>query len=435
MRIAVIGSGIAGNSAAWALASGSPHEIVVYEKEDRPGGHSATVDIDYDGTTIPVDTGFIVYNDLNYPNLTTLFAHLGVATQRSDMGFSVSAQGGRKEWAGRTDAMLDGLFARRRNIVSLAHFRMIREMFRFNKAALADYHGNRLGSLTIGEYLAQGGYSPRFRDDYLAPMGAAIWSMPPARLLGFPAASFIAFFENHRLLHWDRPTWRTVTGGSRTYVEKLTAPFRDRIRLGCGAVAITRDAGGATVKDTAGGSERYDEVVIAAHADQALDLMTDATPVERQILSAIGFRPNDVWLHRDPGLMPRRKAAWSAWNVLVGADPDADLALTYWMNALQGIDRDKPVFVTLNPPRQPRPDLVFGRYSYSHPQYDRPAIAAQARLAGIQGRNRLWFAGAWMGYGFHEDGLKAGLTAAEALGARIPWRAQDEAMPVAEAAE
>lgn len=433
MRIAIIGSGIAGNAAAWALSTGSSHEIVVYEKDHRPGGHSATVDIDYDGAPIAVDTGFIVYNELNYPNLTELFAHLDVQTQASDMGFAVSAKGGKREWAGRGEAMLDGLFARRRNIVSLAHYRMIREMFRFNKCAAADYHANRLGGMTIGDYLAAGRYSSVFRDSYLAPMGAAIWSMPPARLLGFPAASFIAFFENHRLLHWDRPSWRTVTGGSRRYVEKLTAPFRDRIRLGVAATEISRDAHGVTVRDSTGAVERFDKVVLATHSDQALALLADASPLERQVLGDIGYRSNDVWLHRDPALMPRRKAAWSAWNVLASDDPEAELTLTYWMNALQGIDKRKPVFVTLNPPAPPRPELTFGRYNYSHPQYDRAALAAQARLPGIQGRNHLWFTGAWTGYGFHEDGLKAGLTAAEALGASVPWRA---AMPaLAEAAE
>jgi predicted NAD/FAD-binding protein len=433
MRIAVIGSGIAGNAAAWALATRSPHEIVLYEKDSRPGGHSATVDIDHGGASIAVDTGFIVYNELNYPNLTALFAHLNVPTQGSDMGFAVSADGGRREWAGRGDGMIDGLFARRRNIVSFSHYKMIAEMFRFNKAAVADHHANRLGGKTIGEYLAAGNYSPTFRDEYLVPMGAAIWSMPQAKLLGFPAASFIAFFENHRLLHWDRPSWRTVTGGSRVYVERLTAPFLDRIRLNCGVTGIRRDADVVSVTDASGATERFDQVVLATHSDQALAMLTDASAEERAVLGDIGYRPNDVWLHRDERLMPRRKAAWAAWNVLAGDDPEAELTLTYWMNALQGIDRRKPVFVTLNPPVPPKPELTFGRFSYSHPQYDRAAIAAQAKLAGLQGRNRVWFAGAWTGYGFHEDGLKAGLNAAEALGATIPWRSP--AQSVAEAAE
>lgn len=433
MRIAVIGAGIAGNAASWALATGSDHDIVVYEQDGRVGGHSATVDIDHDGVTIAVDTGFIVYNELNYPNLVALFSHLGVTTQSSDMGFSVSAQGGRKEWAGRGEGMLDGLFARRRNLLSPSHYQMIREMFRFNRAATDDLAAGRLGGLTIGEYLDAGRYSMRFRDDYLVPMGAAIWSMPPASLLGFPAAGFIAFFDNHRLLHWDRPSWRTVSGGSRVYVERLTAPFRDRIRTGAAVVSVRREAKGVIVTDASGHSDRFDEAIIAAHADQALAMLADPGPQERAVLGAVGYRANDVWLHRDPALMPRRKAAWTAWNVLASDDPSADLTLTYWMNALQGIDKAKPVFVTLNPPTPPRADLVFGRYSYSHPQYDHAALAAQARLPGIQGADRIRFAGAWTGYGFHEDGLRSGLEAAEALGATVPWRMSGT--PFAEAAE
>ncbi len=421
MRIAVVGSGIAGNAAAWALSTGSGHEVTVYEKDSRTGGHSATVDIDYDGTPLAVDTGFIVYNELNYPNLVQLFAHLCVATEASDMGFSVSSRNGALEWAGRTTGILDGLFARRRNIMSLAHLNMIREMFRFNRSALEDRAAGRLTSESIGSYLERGRYSQRFREEYLVPMGAAIWSMPPSSLVEFPADSFIAFFDNHRLLHWNRPVWRTVTGGSRAYVEKITRPFADRIRIGVGVTSIQRHDLGATVTDTTGRAERFDQVIVATHPDQALDLLTDATDAERAVLGAIPYRSNDVWLHRDPALMPRRKAAWAAWNVLQGRD-GAEITLTYWMNALQNIDRRKPVFVTLNPETPPRPELTFGRYSYAHPQYRTGVTAAQAALPGIQGRHHTWFCGAWAGYGFHEDGLIAGLSVAETLGAVVPWR-------------
>ncbi len=425
MRIAVIGAGIAGNAAAWALATGSSHEIVLYEKEKRLGGHSATVDVDHDGVRIAVDTGFIVYNELNYPNLTALFAHLGVETETSDMGFAVSSRGGSLEWAGRSTGMLNGLFARRRNLVSPAHLNMVREMFRFNKAALDDRAAGRLTSESIGAYLERGGYSRRFREEYLVPMGAAIWSMPPRSLLEFPADRFIAFFDNHRLLHWNRPVWRTVTGGSRTYVEKMTAPFRDRIRAGVGVTEVIRHDLGVTVTDTTGHRERFDQVIIAAHADQALSMLADADDRERAVLAGIPYRDNDVWLHRDPSLMPKRRAAWAAWNVLQG-DPGKEgadeITLTYWMNALQNIDPRYPLFVTLNPPRPPRPELTFGRYCYAHPQFRQGAAAAQKALPAIQGQNRVWFCGAWTGYGFHEDGLNSGLAAAEALGAVVPWR-------------
>lgn len=430
MRIAVIGAGIAGNAAAWALANGSSHQITVYEQEQRIGGHSATVDVDYDGTSIAVDTGFIVYNELNYPNLTQLFAHLGVETDASDMGFAVSSRNGAMEWAGRPTGILNGIFARRRNIVSLPHLNMIREMFRFNRSALEDRAAGRLTSESIGAYLDRGKYSRRFREEYLVPMGAAIWSMPPQSLIDFPADSFIAFFDNHRLLHWNRPVWRTVSGGSRAYVAKLTASFADRIRTGVAVSRILRHDLGVTITDTTGHSERYDQVIIAAHSDQALAMLGDASSEERAILGAIPYRSNDVWLHRDPALMPKRRAAWAAWNVLQGGS-GAEITLTYWMNALQKIDKRKPLFVTLNPETPPRADLTFGRYSYAHPQYQSGATAAQKQLPAIQGTNHTWFCGAWTGYGFHEDGLTSGLNVAETLGAAIPWHISERRLAAA----
>jgi uncharacterized protein len=425
MRIAVIGAGISGNAAAWALTVSTEHDITIYEREERIGGHSATVDIVLDGQAKPVDTGFIVYNELNYPNLTNLFAHLGVATDASDMSFSVSARGGAFEWSGRTTKVLDGLFARRRNIVSPGYLRMLTEVFRFNKNAVIDRHAGRLKGITLGEYLTKARYSKRFREDYLLPMGAAIWSTPTSGILEFPAESFVTFFENHRLLHWNRPAWRTVSGGSRAYVEKLTAPFQHLIRRSSAVTSITRDEFGVSVTDANGQTERYDQVIIAAHSDEALAMLGDASANEQNILGAIGFRPNDVWLHRDPSLMPRRKAAWAAWNVLNKNDANADVCLTYWMNVLQpSLGMEHPVFVTLNPAHEPRADLVLGRYSYAHPQYDTAALAAQSKLPTIQGVQRTWFCGAWTGYGFHEDGLTSGLAVAEALGAVVPWRVE-----------
>jgi uncharacterized protein len=432
MRIAVVGTGIAGNAAAWALATSTSHDLVVYEKESRIGGHSATVDVDYDGTQVAVDTGFIVYNELNYPNLTALFAHLGVATETSDMGFAVSSRGGTMEWAGRATEMLNGLFARRRNIVSFAHLNMIREMFRFNKMALADKAAGRLTSESIGTYLERGRFSQRFREEYLVPMGAAIWSMPPRSLVEFPADSFIAFFDNHRLLHWNRPVWRTVTGGSRAYVKVITAPFADRIRKGAGVVSIKRHDLGVTITDVTGHSERFDRVIIAAHSDQALAMLDDANDAERNALGGVPYRDNDVWLHRDESLMPRRRAAWAAWNVLQD-NQGREITLTYWMNVLQNIDRRLPLFVTLNPPRPPRADLTFGRFSYAHPQFRTGATEAKQALPAVQGVRNTWFCGAWTGYGFHEDGLRSGLEAAEACGAAVPWR--KPAVPYALAAE
>ena len=426
MRIAVIGTGIAGSAAAWALSK--RHPIAVYDRESRPGGHSHTVTVDYDGTPIAVDIGFIVYNELNYPDLTALFAHLGVETVASCMSFAVSADAGRFEWRGggnnwRPTAL--GLFAQARNLLSPSYLRMLRDILTFNAQSVEDLASGRLAGLTLGEYFAFRKFAPRLLTDYLAPMGAAIWSAPASEILDFPAENFVAFFSNHRLLQYDRPIWRTVKGGSARYVEKLTAGHRDQIRLGCAVTSIRRTPQGVVVNDSHGGSESYDHVVIAAHSDQALAMLSDADDRERTVLGAIGYSPNTIYLHRDTRLMPKRARAWASWNFLrwqrQGATSN-DVAVTYWMNQLQGIDADKPLFVSLNPPFEPAPELTFGKYSFEHPQYDAAAFAAQKRLGDIQGRRNSWFCGAWTGYGFHEDGLRSGLAVAQALGATAPWR-------------
>jgi predicted NAD/FAD-binding protein len=429
MRIAIVGTGIAGNTAAYCLnAADHVNAIVVYEQDLRIGGHSATVDINYRGRAISVDTGFIVYNELNYPNLTDLFRHLGTETDVSDMSFSVSLDRGRFEWAGRSGAaasVVNGVFAQRRNLASPRFWRMLSDVLRFQKQSVADRRANLLEGMSLGEYLSFRGFCETFRNDYILPMGGAIWSTPIREMLEFPACSFVSFFENHRLLERERPIWRTVRGGSRSYVETMTRSYRDRIRLGARVTEIARDARGVTVSDSLGGIERFDHVVVAAHAPDALAMLVDPSDAERDTLSAITYRPNDVYLHCDDRLMPKRRAAWSAWNFLrEGQDDSADLAVTYWMNKLQNIDVNYPLFVSLNPPFAPRSDTIFGRFSYDHPQYDLGTLAAQRRLGDIQGKNRTWFCGAWTGYGFHEDGMKAGLRVAEALGAEAPWHKQ-----------
>lgn len=437
MRIAVIGTGIAGNAAAWTLSQRYP--VTVYDRELRAGGHSHTVTIDYDGTPIAVDTGFIVYNELNYPDLTAMYAHLGVETVESCMSFAVSADGGRFEWRGggndwwQTGA---GLFAQPSNLFSLSYLNMLRDILTFGRQAVADHAAGRLDGLTLGQYFAQRRFSPRLLTDYLAPMGAAIWSAPANDMLNFPAENFVAFFSNHRLLHYDRPVWRTVKGGSQRYVEKLTASFRDRIRLGCAVTSIERTAYGVVVRDSLGHHACFDHVVIAAHSDQALKMLGDADAQERNILGAIGYSPNTIYLHRDTRLMPKRRHAWASWNFLRWqreGTVENDVAVTYWMNRLQGIDPDKPLFVSLNPPFEPAPELTFGKFMCEHPQYTSAAFAAQKRLSEIQGRRHTWFCGAWTGYGFHEDGLRSGLAVAEALGAVAPWR--EAPAELAEAAE
>lgn len=419
-RIAIIGAGIAGNGAAWALSSGSDHILTVFEQGRTAGGHSATVDVDYDGRQISVDTGFIVYNEVNYPNLARLFAHLGVATQEADMSFSVSSSDGEVAWTSRPADFFGGRMPVQLRIPSPVHLRVLGDVIRFNREGVADLHAGRLRDLTLGAYLRNGGFSRRFTEDYLIAMGAAIWSMPPGSILDFPAEAFLRFFENHRLLRLSRPVWRTVTGGSREYVSRLTESFRDRLRASTTVVAVERSENGPVVKLADGSRHAYDAVVFACHSDQAERLLGGSDREIAATLGAIRYRRNAVYLHRDHGLMPARRSAWAAWNVL--KRPDGDVSVTYWMNILQGIDAAHPLFVSLNPARPPREDAIMGTFEYAHPQFDREALAAQARLKELQGRDGLWFCGAWTGYGFHEDGLLSGLNVAEALGARLLWR-------------
>ena len=420
-RVAVIGSGISGASAAWALRP--HHDVTLYEKDQRLGGHTATVDVDYDGRSIAVDTGFIVYNEANYPNLTALFAHLGVATHESNMSFSLSLDHGRLEWSGDG---LRTLFAQKRNFFRPTFLLMLREILRFNRMCLRDRADGHLRDMSIGDYLNWRRFSPGFTNNYLVPMAAAIWSTPAKRMLEFPAEHFVNFFDNHRLVYRRQLPWRTVTGGARTYLDALTGPLAGRIRKGCGVVGVRRSNGVVHIRDAAGNEDVFDAVVIAAHSDQALAMLgADATAEERAVLSGIPYRPNRVLLHRDPKLMPQRRQVWASWNYLRASNDDGtgDVAVTYWMNRLQGIDPACPLFVTLNPDREPDAGTVFGEFTYEHPQFGADAVALQRRLAAIQGDNATCFAGAWTGYGFHEDGLVSGLAAAEALGAVVPWRA------------
>lgn len=418
-RIAIIGTGITGLAAAWLLRD--RHDIAVYEKDDRPGGHSHTVTIDYDGTMIPVDTGFIVYNEVNYPNLTRLFATLGVKTQDSNMSFAVSAQDGRLEWAGDN---LGTVFAQKINLARPRFLGMLRDIMRFNQRAVQDLNAGRLEGLTLGQYIAAGGYGDAFREDYLLPMGAAIWSTPVADMSAFPAASFVRFFNNHALLRGleDRHQWRTVSGGSIQYVRAIATALGDRLRLSSRVWRIERDAFGATVIDGAGNRSRFDAVILACHGDQALSLIDAPSDQEANILGAFRYTLNHAVLHRDPGLMPKRRKVWSSWNYLTGERGEGKVALSYWMNRLQGIDPAKPVFVSLNPHKPVRDDLVFGRYDYEHPMFDAVAIAAQRDIASLQGQNRLWFAGSYCGNGFHEDGLKAAIEVAADFGVAPAWQ-------------
>ncbi|MEN3929976.1 FAD-dependent oxidoreductase [Microvirga sp. W0021] len=431
MRIAIVGTGIAGNGAAWALSHNKNIDLTIFEQEGRLGGHSATVEVANAKTSVAVDTGFIVYNELNYPHFTNLMSHLGVRTQDSDMSFSLSDEASGQEWCGRSQNVLSGLFARKQNLFSPSFMNMLLEVRKFGKTAIKDLEEGRLTGLSLGEYLDESHFSKELQDYYLIPMGAAIWSMPITRIPDFPAESYVAFFRNHHLLQWDRPVWRTVSGGSREYVKVLTQPFADRIRKNTKVISIRRDTDGVILKTEDGKTEKFDKAIIATHSDQALIMLEDSSEAEQLILGSIKYRSNDVILHKDQRLMPRRRAAWASWNVHQSLQRQEDLCVTYWMNILQDIDKTFPLFVTLNPDRDIPEEHVFGRFSYAHPQFDAAAMTAQTRLNDIQGKRHIWFCGAWTGYGFHEDGLKSGFDVARALGGIIPW----EQSPMLEAAE
>ena len=414
--IAVIGTGISGMAAAWLLSQ--RHAVTVFERSERFGGHSNTVETGGPEGVRAVDTGFIVYNEATYPNLTALLHHLDVPTKPSEMTFSVSLDDGRLEYNG-TD--LGGLFAQRRNLVSPRFWSMLRDLKHFYDRAPAD--AGTLGPMSLGDYLAREGYGRAFRDDHLLPMAAAIWSAPAKVLLDYPAEAFIRFCDNHGLLRLTgRPVWRTVAGGSRVYVERLMRGLAGRIKLDCGVRAIRRADDGVIIEDIAGASHAFDHVVIAAHADQALEMLAEPSEAERDLLGAFRYSRNMAVLHTDAGLMPTRRKVWASWNYLrsTGAAADA-LSVTYWMNRLQGLPGD-PLFLSLNPPRPPQPGTLRHSEIYHHPVFDAGAMAAQRRLWSLQGRRNTWFCGAYFGAGFHEDGLQAGLAVAEALGGMSrPW--------------
>ncbi|MGI9382578.1 MAG: NAD(P)/FAD-dependent oxidoreductase [Methyloligellaceae bacterium] len=435
-NIAVVGTGIAGLSAAWLLSQ--RHAVTVFERDGRLGGHSHTVDVAAPEGPCPVDTGFIVYNPPSYPNLVALFEHLDVPTAATQMTFSVSLDGGRYEYSG---SGLFGLMGQRRNVVSLRHWTMIADLLRFFRAARVLIERAPSSSMTLGAFVEREGFSKAFIDNHILPVGAAIWSAPPQQILSFPALSFVRFFANHGLLKVrDRPAWRTVRGGSREYVRRLREAVSATFHVGTAVARITRRPGGVIIADSAGRQHRFDQVVIGAHADDALKLLTDADPLERRLLGAFGYASNRVVLHTDPRLMPHRRRIWSSWNYLgEHGDGDRRVSATYWMNSLQPLATARDYFVTLNPVQPIDPEHVHGEFGYRHPLFDQAAIDTQSELWRLQGGRRTWFCGSYFGYGFHEDGLQSGLAVGEQLGGvRRPWRVADESgrirLPVGERA-
>lgn len=423
-RIAVIGSGISGLSAAWLMSQSA--SVTLYESDNRFGGHSNTVTVSGTDGDIAVDTGFIVYNERNYPNLVELFRTVGVKTQPSNMSFAVSLNGGKLEYSG---SGLNGLMGQRGNIVKPQFWSMLRDLLRFYREAPLALSSSAVNDLTIGEYLDQNGYGASFVDNHLLPMGAAIWSASAEEMRAYPFKAFVRFFVSHGLLTLkDRPMWRTVTGGSRQYVKRLIKTLPD-IRLSTRVVSIERSKDGVHILDERGNREVFSDVVLATHADQTLSMLVDASDEERNILSAFRYTDNEAVLHTDPTLMPKRKRTWASWNYIGenGQDGAQSLCVTYWMNRLQNIPMTDPLFVTLNPVREIAPENILRLIHYMHPVFDRAALDAQRNLWRIQGKNRIWFCGAYCGYGFHEDGLQSGLAVAEAItGQKRPWVLENE---------
>ncbi len=416
-RIAVIGSGISGLASAYFLQRA--HDVVLFEAGSYLGGHSNTVEITLEGKTAAVDTGFLVFNERTYPNLIALLAELGVGSYASDMSFGVAMDEGQCEWAGTN---LNTVFAQRKNLFSPSFWQMLREILRFNAAAQGNLSLAERSNISLGELLQQGGYGAAFRERYLLPMAAAIWSSSPKDILDFPAATFLRFCLNHALLQVnDRPQWRTVQGASREYVKKIAAHLPD-IRLQTPVDAVRRTLDGVLLH-AKGQLEEFDAVVFATHAPDTLRLLQDATPKEKAILGAVRYQDNTAYLHTDISQMPQHKKVWSAWNYLGGKNVDGARAVcvTYWLNQLQNLPISQPVLLTLNPFTPPR--QVLQRFSYAHPVFDRAAISAQQQLPQIQGQHRAWFAGAWTGYGFHEDGLKSALRVVRDFSLAPSWTA------------
>jgi len=421
---------------AAALRLSAQHEVVMYDKSARPGGHTHTVDIAIDGITYPVDTGFLVFNDRTYPKLIALLDELGIESAPSDMSFSVSVGPHRREWSGSS---LASLFAQPANALRPAFWAMIRDILRFNREATALALGEAtpdpdlLASARLDEplirFLDRSGYSRAFRDEYLLPMAAAIWSCPMRTMQQFPLGTFVRFFHNHGLLAiGNRPQWMTVPGGARRYVERILERMPD-VRLGQAVERVGRTPGAPhALAVTAGAqTEGFDHVVLACHSDESLALLREPEPDLRAVLEAVRYQPNKAWLHTDTRLMPARRKAWAAWNYLSDGDPDSpEVSVTYWLNRLQPLPFETPVLVSLNPIVEPDAAQVIRTIDYAHPVFDLPAGRAQRRLPALQGRNGLWLAGAWTGYGFHEDGLASGLAVAEAINT-LPGRYREAA--------
>ena len=423
LNVAVIGAGIAGLSAAWLLSG--KHQVTLFEADYRLGGHAHTADAPGLSGTVPVDTGFIVYNEGNYPNFTALLDHLDVPSINADMSLSVSLDNGAFEYS---SFGLSGVFAQKRNLLSPRFWRLLLDITRFFYTAAADVAELERNATPLDDYLKARGYGPAFRDDHLLPQAAAIWSTPLDQIGSYPAASLIRFFLNHGMMTISgRGLWRTVEGGSRAYVTRLAAACQGEVRKGVRVAGVRRDANGVELRLAGGTRERFDEVVIATHGDAALTLLDDATPDERRLLGAFKYSRNLIALHTDTVLMPKRRAAWTSWNHIGMRNAPGEGSVTYWMTRLQSLTNAPDLFATLNPNKEIAADKLIKTEVYDHPLFDAGAIAAQQQIWDIQGAHRTWFCGSYLGHGFHEDALQSGLAVAEQLGGvRRPWTVENE---------
>ena len=417
-KIAIIGTGISGLSAAYFLSR--HYDVTVYEKQPRLGGHSRTINVAHGDRTIPVDTGFIVFNERNYPNLTALFRHLEVPVKKSEMSFALTVGNGWLEWGAKD---LTAILAQRRNLLRPKFLKLFADVMRFNKDVMAEVA--RAPNVSVEGLIQRMRLGDWFKRHYLLPMAGAIWSCPPCQMLEFPASSLVHFFANHNLLAArGQPQWLTVDRGAQTYVERLAAPLGTRIRAGCGVARVTRTTRGVCVVDVSGESCVYDEVVFACHTDETLALLQDANSAERNALGAIRYQPNVAVLHKDASFMPKRRPCWASWVYHSdGAGDEPAISVTYWMNNLQGIDPRYPLFVTLNPAKPIACEDTFDTHLFAHPVFDFAAMRAQETLEAIQGERNTWFCGAYLGHGFHEDGLVSAMRVAERLGVLAPWTA------------
>ncbi len=419
-NIIVVGSGVAGMASAWLLSQ--KYNVTLIDKNDYIGGHTHTVSVTSHGREIDIDTGFIVYNEPNYPNLVGMFKHLGVHTRPTTMSFSASIKQSGLQYAGSD---IDTLFAQRRNILSTRFLKLVYDITKFNRRAKALLQDERVSQkLTLGEFLTQNNIGTAMQNDYLLPMAAAIWSCPPKQMLAFPAKSFAQFFNNHGLLNIkDRPQWRTVVGGSSQYIKHLMSKFTGNVIINNGVVNIDRDSSNVVLTLEDGEKIECDEVVIATHADQALRLLNKPTENEKQTLSAFRYQKNATFLHTDKAAMPTLPKVWSCWNYMASKSGEhtSEVSVTYWMNELQGLVTESDFFVSLNPISTIAPEHVIKEIQYMHPVFDTNAMNAQKKLVTLQGINKTWFAGSYFGYGFHEDALKSAVNVAQKFNVDIPW--------------